>query len=481
MRRLLLLAVLATASCFRPNVPSGKVSCTLDSDCPGGLSCQAASIDPGGGRLCCGRLGCGGTSPVADAAPPVDAPPRPDAPVVALPDGAIGSGEVPRPDAGVVTPVPDAAPMSPDTAPGSDVAAMVTCAKPVTTAFAPGPGRKSYCTVGVQDTRVMLNLDLIDNDNELTISSFQVCQVPLDLAAKTAPLPGQAPPPLLASDIQLVAAIAGYYQTLCTSMHVDNFVGVYATAWGRQAPNIGDVNAAVKARTGVELEVLNTQQETTQRYLGAAGNRRRYLVLHARGNDLLLTSWPDGDAGPSEVIVPTNMRIANDRFFGNTNYFQYSTARRDYEDAIDTDLSGQLTTWRTQMNSDRLIDNLIFDGDDATFVLALRNELRNNNTWDDVETFNMKLAAASATMTVYGWSFGVIPGATLQNFGESIFNNREFTQLRSEPVKSAYGLEVMALAGFVHELRFRLPLGEMGAVSVNASYGYVFRKLFMPR
>jgi hypothetical protein len=39
----------------------------------------------------------------------------------------------------------------------------------------------------------------------------------------------------------------------------------------------------------------------------------------------------------------------------------------------------------------------------------------------------------------------------------------------------------MALTGFMDVFTRRLPIGEVGVVLVNASYGYVFRKAFTPQ
>jgi hypothetical protein len=482
MRRLLMAALLASG-CFRPQVPSGKVICAANSDCPGGLTCQVTDGDPYGPRRCCGPSGCPALASDGPATPADASPPRADGSLVSPPDVSVGT----------MTPVPDGGPAgTPDgpapapvdaPPPGPDLASMVSCAQPVTSAPPVAANRKSYCTIGVQDTRVMLNIDVVDNNDPLTISSYQICQLPLDLAARTAPLPGQGSAALGAADVDLVARIVGYYHSVCTQLQVDSIVGAYATGWARQASNAAAIQSAVSAASTMNLEVLTPEQETAQRYLGAARNHRRDLVVHARGSDLLVTSWPDAAAGPTETVVPTNLRVADDRFFGNNNYPNYLQARRAYEDALENDLNGPLNDWRQQMNRGGLVDNLIFDPDDATFVLAVHNGLRSgNNTWDDAETFKKKLAAAQSAvmMTAYGWGYGVLRTDELSRFPGTIFAD-QFQQLRAEPVKSAYGLEVMALTGFMDVFTRRLPIGEVGVVLVNASYGYVFRKAFTPQ
>jgi hypothetical protein len=476
MPRALIIALAALSACsFRPRVPTGTISCQTTAECPTSLTCQPAA-DPRAGRRCCGAGGCP-VLPADAAAAGADAalsPPSPEPTPVTEDAGAANDGPV------VVAPA-DAAPVdaaAPDKAP-VNAAALVTCTPPVTGPLPTATGRRSYCSVGILDRVVLLGVDTIDGQDESTASTVQSCAAPLDLAGKTR----GGTSPLSADDLDVLAAIVRTYQGLCTQLKVDEVVGLYAGGWARQVPNADAIKSALQSGGGLDMEVLTADQEVLQRYLGASRNRRGRLVVHARGTDLQAASWVNGATGPTELTVAANLPRADAMFFTSAQVTSYQDGRRQYADALRMELDTTITSWRQQMNQGRLDRSLTADTDDATLPLAMNgNTLRSGNgTWTDVATWKKSVADAPIMASgTYGRSFDVIAFRDLTRFVSSI-DDAQFEQLRSEPIHSAYGLQVMGQGAIFEVLVRDLPITEMGIVPSSSSLGYLFRKRFTPR
>jgi hypothetical protein len=361
--------------------------------------------------------------------------------------------------------------------PPVDVAGLVTCAPSISAPLPIVNGRRSYCSLGLLDDLVVLGVDTVEGQDPTTINAAQACQAPLHLGAQATD--GGASPALSGEALDTLIAVLKYYQGVCGQLKVDDLVGAYATGWARRIPDAAAVKTAIMDRTGLALEVLTAEQEVLQRYLGTTRNRRRRLVVHARGTDLQAEVWPDGAAAPTTLTIAANLRAADAMYFSSPQVNTYQEARRRYQDALRAELDSRITDWRQQMFSQRIERSLTGDPDDATLALAVAGTLRDGNgTWDGVDVWRMKASAAPIMPApLYGRSFGVLSFRDISRFVDSI-DTAQFEQLRREPIRSAYGLQVMGLGAFFDVLVRSLPIDEAGLVPSGSSFGYLFRKRF---
>ena len=115
---------------------------------------------------------------------------------------------------------------------------------------------------------------------------------------------------------------------------------------------------------------------------------------------------------------------------------------------------------------------------DPTVLLALKGTLRDaTRGWDAPDSYRRKLADATVATSPYGRVYGLVLPAELDVFFTSI-TARDFTQLRSEPIRAAYGGHVMLTTTLLDLLADEGRASEFGFVFTNSHYGFLFSKLW---
>ncbi|HEY0708290.1 MAG TPA: hypothetical protein VGG33_15905, partial [Polyangia bacterium] len=202
-----------------------------------------------------GLAGCkddsGSSAPTMDAA-------RSD---TVVPETSTSTDTAVRPDAGDGG-APDATPALPP------VACSGVSDKKV--AIAVGAGRNVYCAIDLGSNNAKLQVLSMEPGTPLSFKDERQCRIRLGFGAKVFESATMTKKPLPAADIANLIAVMKEFQEICT-LDKGKLVGTEATQWARDATNMADVKAMVKAGTTLDIEVLTPDQEGIYGY--AAGTR----------------------------------------------------------------------------------------------------------------------------------------------------------------------------------------------------------------
>ena len=401
--------------CFSPRVPDGTIVCNQDSDCPAGLICTPAT--DGTAALCCRGGTCParirgdpGASPPADGGPPGDAGPDPGPPA---------------PDAGSE---PPPGPMD-----AGSPAVPVTCSDGARTPPAPGPGRRLHCAVFVGSQSTSLGLEVITGNNPVSSATHGVCQAGLDL-------PGGPLPP---STLDALVATLRQLRQICTEAGGVP-VGAVAAGWARQAPDRLAIQARVRADAQLELEVPDEAREVEHRYRGATRNRRGRIVLDEGREVPEILVWPQGAAAPVRHVFPLSREEVGAMYLAAGTYATFEAARLALRTRLNASLSAAWLELAELIGDDEVVPQVAVGPDTSAAVpLAVEGMLRDAATgWFDPARYQARVAALDPSPSPYGEVLGILSPAEVDGFFISI-NQRDFMQLRSEPIRSSYGARVM--------------------------------------
>jgi hypothetical protein len=477
-RRLLplLLAALPLACKFNPHVPDGIVTCGADQDCPGGFSCNGASPSQLG-RCCRGGVCPTGNAPAApgggtDASVPAPVPATSDAAFpaadaeITLPPAAPGTvGPLAPPDAG-----------APDSSSDGPAALPITCSANAGTPPPPAADRQTYCTVQLGDRYLVLGIDVVTANDPVTTRSHAVCWAePMLLAATTDPTGGRRPLAPVALD-ELIRGV-GQLRDRCNAAG-GRLIGAVAGAWARQVPNQVAIQARLRQDTGLELAIPSEVQELSLRYLGATRNRRGRIVFSDWSSSADVLYWPASASAPTRHIVPVSFEQAAVQYFGSTGYTSFEDARRALRARLQDQMKTLTDDLRSLIGAGTLQAGVTVGPTDATVLLAVKGTLRDaTRGWDAPDSYRRKVADATVTTSPYGRVYGLVLPAELDVFFTSI-TARDFTQLRSEPIRAAYGGHVMLTTTVLDLLADEGRATEFGFVFTNSHYGFLFSKLW---
>jgi hypothetical protein len=470
--RLLGAAALLAASCgFSPRVPDGTIVCNRDTDCPAGLICTRST--DGTAALCCR----GGTCPAR-----ISAPGRPG------PATSTDAGEGPSPspapvpdagaDAAAGAPAPRDAAGVPDTAPDSaGAAALVTCSDGAENGPPPAAGRKLYCAISVGNDWSSLGLEIITGTDPVSATTHGVCQAALKLGEQTTS-PGGGARPLAPPNVDALVAVLERFQQVCAQAR-GTPVGAVAASWARIAPNLAEIQARVRAGAQLELEVPDAARELELRYRGAARNRRARIVFDEWRETPEILAWPRGAAVPMRLPVPISFKETGDMYLAGALYSSFEAARVALRTRLHEEMRPALERLAELVGDQDLVPTVaVGPTTNATVLLAVRGELRDPASgWFDPERYQSRVEAAPTAVSSYGRSYGVLSPAQVDGFFPSI-DDRQFNQLRSEPIRSRYG-EWMVLSSIVLDILGDEVLAtEFGFTFTNSYLGFLLAKLF---
>jgi hypothetical protein len=460
-----LLSVAATlpAACrFDPDVPDGTIACQNDGQCPADLSCRllGRAGEPG---LCCRTASCGGAAP--------QPPPSAGGPATAPPDAA-----PPPPDAAadLSSPGADAAT---DAAPGGGEGTenLVSCAPDFTTLTA-ATNERLHCTISLQGDYAYLKVDRIRNNDPVTTQVGSSCWTALPLELETFDPAANAARPLTRPTLDRLAQAVAKMQQQCTQVR-GNLVGAVADAWLRRATNQQEVVTRVRTASGLTVDVPSEAQALTHIYLGLSRNRRGRLVFNDWPEPQLL-AWPVGANAPIRYPVPITFAETGEMYLANTVYNTFDNARYALRTFLADEMASAVEAIDEAVRDDDMASTVAVGRTDATIPLAVKGRLHDGTrVWFDPEAYKRALEGAMLSLTSYGWDFGVVRPAEIDAFFPAI-TPREFTQLRSSPLRMTYGQYLLLDTVLLDILADEALITEFGFPQTFFHYGYLFQKLF---
>jgi hypothetical protein len=473
----LLLACALPACRFNPTVPDGVVTCTDDGDCPAGLGCRGSSPSLPG--LCCRGDSC---APAAGPAPPGGAADAGGRPAPPTSDASFGGGdaEITRPPVTPATgPAAPADGGSIDTAPGdAGATAAITCSSGADLPPTPAADRRTTCTFDLGDRYLVLGIDVITADDPVSTRSHAVCWTEPRLRAATQDPVGATRALDGAALDDLVAAVRQLQQR-CT-MIKGQPVGAVAGSWARQVPNLTAIRSRLRQDTGLDLEVPSEVQELAYRYLGVTRNRRGRIVFSDRSSQADVMYWPATASAPTRYLVPLSAEQAAAQYFSNAGYASFGGARAALHDRLQDQMRPLTADLQRLVLAGTLQPGLSIGPTDPTVLLAVKGTLRDPlRGWDPPDSYRRKLGEATVTTSAYGRAYGLMLPGDLDGFFPSI-GARDFDQLRSEPIRAAYGAHVMLTVTLLDLLADETRLTELAFVFSNPHFGFLFSKLPPP-
>jgi hypothetical protein len=394
----------------------------------------------------------GATAPAAGPDAEMVVPPmaRPPVDAGAPPDGGGGDGAVP-------------------------VESLVGCSSSIKMIQPPMAGRDSYCTIIAGDRYTWMELDNITAKDPVSTRAYAVCSAPLNLGAETAPGNGVSGP-LSPATLEVVVKLVNHYKSLCQP-HGARLVGVLGSEWARAAANGSEIRARLKEAAGVELEVPSAEQQLQNRYYGVTRYRRGRIVVDTNWERPEILTWPEGAAAPVRTMVPLGYSTVSSMYFANATYKSWEEARRGLRARLTAEMETTLGDLTDQVRWGTLSPSVAVGPAGPLVPLALAGQLRSEaGTWVDVEKWNELASGAYVTTSAFGRSYGVILPGDFDHFFTSV-GVSQFMQLRTNPLRDAYGLELFYVTTLLDVLADEVDATQFGFVFTNYHFGYLFTKV----
>jgi hypothetical protein len=464
---------------FNPRVPDAVISCTEDSDCPSNLVCQPQL------QRCCRAGGCaelpntaptpdrsdGGSRPTSPSPSPAPSPSTPGAAVDAEPAPPSPGGD--EPDGG--TSVLDGGALAETGGGGS--ATPITCAG---TDAVPelGPGRQSFCTIYARSSDVSLAIHSMLPGDAVSTRSYGVCSARLPLLQEVSGTSGRA---ISAASIQALLDISQQYKALC-ARHNATMVGLVANQWARLASNVAEVRDKLHTGAGLDLDVLTPANEAAQSYLGVTRHRRGRVLVFETNAGIDLVYWPKGAGSLTWSVGTVGWTDVEQMYVASPTNLVFEDTRRALRGRLVREMQAPLTSIRGMVAAGTLDPGVVIGPADATVPLAVRGGLRDaRGNWDSVDAFEKKRDAALVSPSPYGRIFGAAPLAPGEIDGFfGTLDSGQWRQLRENPVRSAYGYELVYVTVLLDVLADETKASEFAFVFASNHLGYLFAKVLPP-
>jgi hypothetical protein len=361
---------------------------------------------------------------------------------------------------------------------GVEVKSLVSCSSGIDMPLPSLVGRESYCTIVANSSYVYLAIDSITMNDPLSVRAYVICSATVPLGAETTDASGAAGP-LSTPTIDRVVKLVNHYKSLCQP-HGGRVVGLLATGWARAALNQNEIRARIKEGTGLDLDIPSVEQEVQHRYYGVSRYRRGRLVLDPSYDKAELLSWPAGAPAPVRTLASVPYSAAGPMYFSSPGYKTSEEARRALRARLATDLRPALDDLAAQVKSGALASAVSVGPVGPLVPLALGGQLRNpNGSWFDDSKWTAAAGAATVSTSPYGRVYGVVFPAQIDAFFASITPS-QFAQLRTNPIRDAYGIDLLYETTLLDLLGDQVKATEFGFVFTNWHFGYLFTKLFPP-
>jgi hypothetical protein len=399
---------------------------------------------------------------------------------------------VSAPDSSVTTPDAGADGKS-SSADGGSVTELTTCS------FVKDRSRPVTVTA---DRQVLCALDLGSNTVKLVVMSIikggkvdslkdeRQCRNQLKLGSKVFDATSMKASPLPDADRANLIAVIADYQKQCT-FDGGTMVGAEATQWARDATNISSVVEAVKAQTGLAIDVLSPTQEGTYGYSAATYDTPQHIVIDPGSNSFQLAFWPMGEAGPRAISVPFGYTRAANKYFANTadtSITSYAVARMKYLDDVKAGIAAELgkltpplsmTDLKAAITGGKMTPDLYLLGQDGAVSLGISGAFKPNGAWiTDKAAYDATVAmTVPAPSPMYlGQISAIIMPPALAAFPGTI-SAEDFAKLRTSPIRDLYGDKLLTNAALIDELVTELGLSRAVLVPQELPAGYILARM----
>jgi hypothetical protein len=351
-----------------------------------------------------------------------------------------------------------------------------------------GPDRKVYCAIDLGSNSAKLQVLSMEPERALSFRGERECRARLGFGAIVFDSKTKTAGPLPDADIERLLAVMREFQAIC-AVDGGTMVGVEATQWARDATNVDEVQAAVKAATHLTIDVLTTAQEGEYGYVAAAHDAPGRFSLDPGSNSFQLAWWPKGAARPQSVSVPFGYVRGGKTYYDAASEDSCEAARSKHTADLKAQIEAALqkATPPTSLgalkasaaNGD-LRPELFILGQDGALHLAVRGELRDaDGTWADTQTaYEARLNAQPPRMDKeLGQITTVLEPEELTRFFALLTKTADCGALRVDPVRSLYGERSLSNAALLELLVRELGLTKVVLVPQEMPAGYILARL----
>jgi hypothetical protein len=331
-----------------------------------------------------------------------------------------------------------------------------------------------HCTLIAGAELLTLQLDFITRRDPVSLKRHASCWVGLPLVdAATASGTGAVSLDPAAVD-SLVAAVK-QIQPLCTSPG-GTLAGMTAGPWMRRILNAPQVAGRLRAEAGTTLDFPSDADEEAHLYLAVSRARRGRIVYNDWPTPGLLV-WPRRDPAPTRHPLPSFAEVG-ETYLAAPGYRTFEQARLALRARLQDELSPVLASLRSAVRAENLSPLVAVGRTDSTLRLAVRGELRSSDgIWLPPEAVKERVAASETVLTDFGWDFGSLRPREIASLFETI-GTREFTQLRTAPLREAYGEYLLLSLTVLDLLADEVEVTEFGFPYTLGHHGYLLSKVF---
>jgi len=349
----------------------------------------------------------------------------------------------------------------------------------------PGAGRIVHCALDLGSRTAKLSVVSMQKGRNATIRDERQCKRTLGLGERVFDSKTGIARPLAEDAIGQLADTIRVYQKIC-ALDGGSIVAAGATQWARDATNIDEVKASVRAATGVDFEVLTPKQEADYSYVAASVNTPGRIVLDPGSNSFEL-AWQERGAA---TIVSVLVKHGYVR--GSVNDIEpaadYAAGRAAYQAKVRALLEKELTGLtppldlagiRRLVKDGKIGPELVTLGQDGAVQLAVRGLLRDGGGWiadasayDDVVRRQVFLADPSFGLLM---AKPLLP-SEITAYLEAI-KPADFKTLASEPARSLYGQRALAVPALAELLIRELDATRLVVVPQEITTGHILAKL----
>ncbi len=355
----------------------------------------------------------------------------------------------------------------------------ISCRPAAESSVLPPDARKRFCVIDVGSRNVKLTIASTATNDPKSLHEDQQCHARLGLGDKI--LDGRAlPGPLLALDTEGLVRIMAAYVGICERSG-GRMVGAIATEWARKATNPDYIQAQVKDRTGLALEILERDGESRYGYLAASRGVLGSIVIDFGSRSLQVSFWPVGEAQPLTVSLPMGIDAAAKQFFSGAAASGYHAANTAFLEAAGTPLVPMLARMQAEIQAGRLKKEIISLGENGDLVMALDGRLWNSKTHsgiDDAAYGSLVGGFAFTRSDTYGTVTGLVRTSDLAALPVAFQKDADLvTMLKSARSKDSYGSKMLVVPAFVSMLAKDLGVETIVLVPQQLATGVIIDKL----
>ncbi len=349
-------------------------------------------------------------------------------------------------------------------------------------------GRKIYCAIDLGIKNAKLEVISIEAGQPLSFAEERLCKAPLGFGAKVFDPKTKIRSPLAAADIANLVTVVQEFEQIC-AVDKGTLVGTEASQWARDATNIAEVEAAVRAGAGAEVEVLTPEEEGRYGYAAATRDTPGRLSLDPGSNSFQL-GWWEGDADmPRTVSVPFGFVRAAATHYPVTTSSTFDTARAEHAAELIELLDEALAALTPPASfaslrkaiADRKLEPAIFLlGQDGALHLAVRARLRGvDGRWIDTKDAYEKQVEQEKPIAhpTFGLVTTLLAPAEIDGFFANVVRAGDFEALRQTPVRELYGEKALVNTVLLDTLVEQLGITTVILVPQEMPAGFIVARI----